>query len=172
MNAKKLDTLRRCITGEKTTSERCVGYCNNKNHIGYVTVPILKRRQCIEKNCSCFYPIKEHPYWNQLENSMDKKTKRKGEIKFFRDNEKNIPNILNIPEDEFLFCKHLYENIYIIVCKEGFSIDPIYCCDDMIIYGFTVSERKEKNIDVTYTSLLTPEILEKKNKNDQKNRER
>ena len=89
-----LDTQRRCITGAPTTEERCIAFCKNRNHMGYITAPILRRRRCLEKDCHSFVPIKEHPYWNRREQMLQKESERKEELKNIRNYEKTIPNDL------------------------------------------------------------------------------
>ena len=166
------DTQRRCITGAPTTEDRCIGFCKNIKHMGYITVPILTRRQCLEKECSCFVPLKEHPFWGKQERKQEKENKRKEEIRTIRNNEKTIPDMLNIPLDYFLLCKHIYGNSYIVVCKQGLKLDSCYKHENLTIYAFEVDKKKEQNIGITYDLLLPPEIREKKIKNDHKNRER
>lgn len=170
---KSLDSSRRCITGAPTTEERCIGFCKSKNHMGYITAPILRRRQCLQKSCNCFVPLKEHPYWGRREQMISKENKKKEELKTIRNNEKTIPKQLNIPQEYFLLCKHLFENAYIIVCKQGLELETCYKYRDCIVYAFEISKKKEQNIGITYDLLLPPEIREKKLKNDlNKNRER
>ena len=167
-----LDTQKRCVTGAPTTIDRCVGFCRNKGHVGYITVPILCRRQCIEKKCHYFTPIKNHPFWGRREQMLQKEYEKKEVIRTLRNNEKLIPGFLDSPPESFLMCKHLYDNVYIMVCKQGSNLKSCYKCNGNVVYVYEVEKQKEQNISVTYISLLPVEIREKKMKNDQKNRER
>lgn len=171
-NNENYDTIRRCITGAPTTVDRCVGFCKNKNHVGYITVPILCKKQCIKKGCFYFVPLKEHPYWEKRDKLLKEQFKKKEELKIKRNFEKLIPIFLKIPPENFLICKHLYENVYIIVCKQGLNLNHCYEYEGNIIFAFEVDANKARNIELTYDFLLPQEIREKKFKNDQKNRER
>lgn len=46
---------RRCIDGKITGSNNCVGYCEYKEHSGFLTLEHRKQHRCIEKGC--FYYI-------------------------------------------------------------------------------------------------------------------
>jgi len=46
---------RRCIDGRITGSNNCVGYCEYREHSGFLTLEHRKQHRCIEKGC--FYYI-------------------------------------------------------------------------------------------------------------------
>ena len=56
IDAKQKGTARRCIDGNVTGRNRCVGYCNYENHPGFLTRSHLLAHNCEEKNCVYFAP--------------------------------------------------------------------------------------------------------------------
>ena len=47
---------RRCIDGKITGCGNCVGYCNFKEHPGYLTKDLRKKHDCIKKACNYYVP--------------------------------------------------------------------------------------------------------------------
>ena len=50
-----------------------VGYCHNKDHIGFITVEIMNEHDCVAKGCHYFEKFEDYPYWQ--------KQRRKEELK-------------------------------------------------------------------------------------------
>lgn len=50
-----------------------VGYCHNKDHIGFITVEIMNEHDCVAKGCHHFEKFEDYPYWQ--------KQRRKEELK-------------------------------------------------------------------------------------------
>lgn len=46
-----IGTLRRCIDGSLTGSNKCIGYCRYSEHPGFVTQKLQREHDCISKNC-------------------------------------------------------------------------------------------------------------------------
>ena len=51
---------RRCIDGRITGCGNCVGYCNFRDHPGYLTKDLRKKHDCIKKGCN-YYVSKTKP---------------------------------------------------------------------------------------------------------------
>ncbi len=51
---------RRCIDGKTTGCGNCVGYCQYREHPGYLTKELRKKHNCIKKGCRYYLP-KEKP---------------------------------------------------------------------------------------------------------------
>jgi len=45
---------RKCIDGRVTGSSKCVGYCQYKEHSGFLTPELLAQHDCIKKGCDYF----------------------------------------------------------------------------------------------------------------------
>ena len=43
-----------CIDGHITGSNKCVGYCQYKEHSGFLTTELLVQHDCIKKGCDYF----------------------------------------------------------------------------------------------------------------------
>ena len=51
---------RRCIDGKITGCGNCIGYCQYREHPGYLTKELRKQHNCIKKGCRYYLP-KERP---------------------------------------------------------------------------------------------------------------
>jgi len=71
----------RTITGNESPYTKCVGFCWNEVHRGYLTKKQMDQHQCLEKNCHRFDKIETAPYWAQQiakrENRKDGKQAKK-----------------------------------------------------------------------------------------------
>ena len=47
-------------------SKQPIGYCHCDAHVGYVTVELMKKHQCLEKNCPFLEKFFDHCYWDEL----------------------------------------------------------------------------------------------------------
>ena len=47
---------RRCIDGKVTGCGNCVGYCQFREHPGYLTKELRKQHDCIKKGCNYYIP--------------------------------------------------------------------------------------------------------------------
>lgn len=54
-----------------------VGFCCYKRHKGYLTVNILKRQECLRKQCPCLKKNLEHSYWEEREKIKELKKQKK-----------------------------------------------------------------------------------------------
>ena len=171
------DTLVNSIDGRKIRYKYCVGFCKNKEHIGYINKRLLKGHCCIEKSCYYFRPIKSNSYWIQKEIIDIEKNK----IKEIRKEHKSIENsIMEQTPNEFkpIFCKYLYDDLYLLVIQSENRIDlSIYKNLNVSIFVKSISQHETGNIELTFHLLLPEEMREKyksekqKIKND-KNRRR
>lgn len=60
---------------------RIVGFCHYKEHRGYITLPMLKERGCITKQCRYFEKNEEHPYWSSPKPADKRKTRKQMKAK-------------------------------------------------------------------------------------------
>ena len=51
---------RKCIDGRVTGCGNCVGYCQYREHPGYLTKELRKEHNCVKKGCRYYLP-KEKP---------------------------------------------------------------------------------------------------------------
>lgn len=47
---------RKCIDGKITGCGNCVGYCQFRNHPGYLTKELRKMHDCVKKGCNYYVP--------------------------------------------------------------------------------------------------------------------
>ena len=47
---------RKCIDGKITGSGKCVGYCEFRDHPGYLTKELRRKHNCIKKGCNYYVP--------------------------------------------------------------------------------------------------------------------
>ena len=66
----------RTITGNECANTKCVGFCWNEVHRGYLTKKQMEQHQCLEKNCHRFEKIETAPYWAQQ--TAKKQTRKDG----------------------------------------------------------------------------------------------
>lgn len=73
----------------KINTKALVGKCHNKLHKGYLTVELLRKHQCIEKNCVFIEKFEDYPFWKKYRNQQQqklalktaKKTKKQNEVR-------------------------------------------------------------------------------------------
>ncbi len=71
------------LTGEVIDIRRgkIVGWCHHNLHRGAVNKEILKKHDCLGKNCPYLHKNAQSPYWKTLEIEKKKKEQRKAELK-------------------------------------------------------------------------------------------
>lgn len=69
------------IDGKKCKDTQKVGYCWYPEHTGYLTLPLMREHQCIERKCKRFQKYEEAPYWKTKEEHKKKKKKSFEKIK-------------------------------------------------------------------------------------------
>jgi len=52
---------RRCIDGKITGCGNCVGFCQFRDHPGYLTKELRKEHNCIKKGCNYYIPKVKKP---------------------------------------------------------------------------------------------------------------
>ena len=162
MGQKKPYDLVRCINGSKSLYDNCVGFCNSSLHKGYITENLMYRHQCLEKNCPSFYCLNKNPYWINKKRIDILKSQKKQIRKEQKIMEESI--IQNSPEElKAFFCKHLYDDVYMLLVKKEFAIPHDYFREllDVSVYIKFIPENKMENIEVTYKNLLPPEMKRK-----------
>ena len=66
----------RTITGNECQSTKCVGFCWNEVHRGYLTKKQMDQHQCLAKGCHRFEKIETAPYWAQQ--AAKRQTRKEG----------------------------------------------------------------------------------------------
>lgn len=165
------DSKVRCIDGITRRYKKCVGYCNNRIHKGFLTAKLYREHECFKRNCTFFDAKENHPYILEQEERLRAKEMRKAN----KNNERNIIKSANsiLPSGVMaVCCKHLYESTFFL------AIYPTVPCDHEIlnelhfdskfkVYTKIIATRQVANIEYTYMSLL-PETMRKKAENSKK----
>lgn len=60
--------------------DKIIGYCHYKIHYGGITRDILKKHECVSKQCKYFEKYEDSPYWLRVKQNIERKALRK-EIK-------------------------------------------------------------------------------------------
>ena len=66
----------RTITGHEASNTKCVGFCWNEVHRGYLTKKQMDQHRCLEKGCHRFEKIETAPYW--VQQSAKKQSRKDG----------------------------------------------------------------------------------------------
>lgn len=63
------------IDGSRNTvkCKSLVGYCHSNLHKGYITEPLMKQHQCLERGCPRFEKFIEYPYWVDKQKKKEQK---------------------------------------------------------------------------------------------------
>ena len=152
-----------CIDHTKCRYKYCVGYCSNRLHRGYISARLLKEHQCLEKNCHYFKKISSCSYWY----TMEKNEKVKAEIKRIRKERKDMEKSIVecVPKGvEVLLCKHLYDEMYLLIIQNDTPISYTYFKNlpiQIYIKNYPFSKMSKENLDITYYLLLPEEMREK-----------
>lgn len=48
------------------------GYCWSQAHQGFLTVELIRKHKCLQKECRCFEKIESHPYWEDKKKNQKK----------------------------------------------------------------------------------------------------
>ncbi len=84
--------LGRNIYGQDVAERHRVAYCYCKTHPGYLTVAIMKQKNCVANNCIFLQKNEEHQYWVQKEKHKQEKKEGKRLKKEIENNTKLILN--------------------------------------------------------------------------------
>lgn len=149
----------KCIDGIRRSYKRCIGFCNNNIHRGFITKELIPKHKCLERKCIFFDAIEDHPYilkhqkQEQLKNI--KKQNKKNAKKIVEFAEKMLPEGV-----EVIFCKHLYASTFILILHSSAFYNScelfkgIHSELNFQVYIKNISEKQIKAIEYTYMSLL------------------
>lgn len=63
--------------------EHALGFCHNPNHYGYLSVKLLKRHECLRKQCHYLEKYLDKGYWVERERiNAIKKAKKEGKYTY------------------------------------------------------------------------------------------
>jgi len=74
------ETEKRLIDGNYSLTKGIIARCHNQTHRGYLTKNLVKKHQCVEKECS-FFEKQKPEYWKALERSEQEKKQKRQKIK-------------------------------------------------------------------------------------------
>ena len=159
----------RCIDGVSRYYKKCIGFCNNRIHKGFLTVKLYKEHECFKRKCTFFDAKENHPYI--LEQAQKQKAKKEK-----RENRSKERSIIKIANDLFpsnikpVYCKHLYDSTFFLAiystayCDFYEILNILRLNSEFNIYIKFISKRQVANIEYTYMSLLPENIREKAEK--------
>lgn len=84
---------------EDTMLNSLVGFCYCNAHKGYITKNLLKKHECIEKQCPFLRKFEDYPYWIELQQKKEKKEQIKAERKLASLEEKRVLDRLAFMRD-------------------------------------------------------------------------
>ena len=56
-----------------------VGYCRFSGHRGLLDVGLLKKKQCLKKECKYLYRYENHDFWEKRRRKREDKKRRKSQ---------------------------------------------------------------------------------------------
>ena len=71
-----------CIDGKYRDSAKIVGYCWCAVHKGYLTVPLLRRHNCLGKQCRFLQRFNSVSFWVQRAKMKAKRKEQKEDLRF------------------------------------------------------------------------------------------
>lgn len=80
------------IDGKKCQEEQRVGYCWSEMHRGYLTLPLMREHQCIEKGCKHFQKYEQAPHWRIKEKRRAQRKQTQAQEK---EKQQKLQSILN-----------------------------------------------------------------------------
>jgi hypothetical protein len=109
------------INGAYAKAENIIGYCHNATHWGWLSKNLLKKHQCLEKECP-FFEQANAGYWENVEKQKTLVAERRKASKIAKQE--------RAERDDFIrFVFEGYEDIYVTSIKEirgGVMITHIY----------------------------------------------
>ncbi len=169
------------IDGSRCRYKKCIGFCNNKCHKGFVTVNLLKQHECIQKKCTFLDPMEDHPFWiaraQKKKRKAESRKQKKIENAIIEEErkEKRIESSIIEEAKKYLYtpakpilCKHLYGSTYFLVlikCTNVYELNQRLNSDlNFNVIVKAVSAKNEPDIKYTYLSLLDEKTKEKMKK--------
>lgn len=120
----------RTITGTESPCTKCIGFCWNEVHRGYLTKKQMDQHQCLEKNCHRFEKIETAPYWSQqIEKRQNRKDAKQAKKQSANEAEEFLAKIRELTINDFNFypvaCE-LKDNTYEVRIINYKSIDFVH----------------------------------------------
>lgn len=72
------------LYGSEFDRSRACGYCHK--HHKYLTVKSLRQHECLQKQCTRLQKYEEHNWWQQRENTKNKRKARKERLETLYNN--------------------------------------------------------------------------------------
>ena len=147
------------LTKQYTDYDNVVGYCHCDTHRGYINKNILRKHNCLEKQCP-FFKKHNDEYWNTREATEQSQHNKKQRIKMKKALEKERQKFEQRFFDQ---CKQIAQQIAddyqydIIITRVAFNNNASLHCDYLINY---VSDKKFDDFKMYFplTSLLSREF--------------
>lgn len=176
MKVNKYDSYKmvKYIDGVARYKIKCVGFCNNCIHRGFLTKELLKNHQCIQRKCTFFDGLDTDPYLLSEKKKMQIKEEKKKSINEMKKrnkiNEKKIIDFVNeiLPKKtKIVLCKHLYDSTFILITNSlnfNKNMDlskKVYSELNLYVYIKNIPKRLINNIEYTYVSFLPENMKER-----------
>ena len=82
------------IDGNRCSPTQRVGYCWSETHRGYLTLPLMREHECIEKGCKHFQKYEQAPYWKEKEKNKAAKKEARALAKHQETQEQRILELI------------------------------------------------------------------------------
>lgn len=125
-----------CLTidGNYCAPKQRVGYCWSKLHRGYLTLQLMHKHECLQRQCSLLQKYEEHPYWRKKHKKQEQKKKKKSQQQAQSQKLAEILQIIRAltKDDNDFFAisiepgQDLYRNQYIVRFVKFARIDIAY----------------------------------------------
>ena len=99
-----------------------VGFCHNQQHKGFLTVTILNKHDCIEKNCHYLEKFEDYPFWISYYRKKRAEEIKKTKLKHKKEQAKLREDKLRRKEDSYKVQAYMFAEKYGITNFEITSI--------------------------------------------------
>lgn len=102
------------IDGNQCHPKQRVGYCWSETHRGYLTLPLMRAHECIEKGCKHFQKYEQAPYWKDKEvNKAKKKIRHSAQKQQEKQEDKILQKVRAFTkEDENFFAISVHKELH------------------------------------------------------------
>lgn len=123
---KRKDAFRRVtlIDGDNVCVDvpSIVGFCHNQQHKGFLTVRILNKHDCIEKNCHYLERFEDYPFWISYYRKKRAEELKRVKLKHKKEQAKLHEDKLKRKEDAYKVQAYMFAEKYSITDFEIISI--------------------------------------------------
>lgn len=74
---------------ESDNITHAVAWCHHRMHWGNMTLKMVKKHECLKKQCPFLEKFEDHPYWKQRAIKKQKKKEKKNVLRYQSNSERD-----------------------------------------------------------------------------------